>query len=83
VERSQDLAPTLEAAPGVDVSALMAAVRERATIGPRLVIRPNHALREASMEIFECVGAVQRGGCKSLRHRGRRHSKRRSFSVHA
>jgi putative ABC transport system permease protein len=43
----------LEAAPGVDVSALVAAVRERAADGPRLVVRSNRALREASMDIFD------------------------------
>jgi putative ABC transport system permease protein len=48
----------LEAAPGVDVSALVAAVRERAADGPRLVVRSNRALREASMEIFDRTFAI-------------------------
>ena len=48
----------LEAAPGVDVSALVAAVRERAAGGPRLVVRSNRALREASMEIFDRTFAI-------------------------
>jgi putative ABC transport system permease protein len=48
----------LEAAPGGDVSALVAAVRERAADGPRLVIRSNRALREASMEIFDRTFAI-------------------------
>src|SRR5204862_418544 len=48
----------LEAAPGVDVTALVAAVRERAAGGPRLVIRSNRALREASMEIFDRTFAI-------------------------
>jgi putative ABC transport system permease protein len=43
----------LEAAPGVDANALVAAVRERAAGGPRLVVRSNRALREASLEIFD------------------------------
>src|SRR5947208_3044602 len=48
----------LEAAPGVDVTALVAAVRGRAAGGPRLVIRSNRALREASMEIFDRTFAI-------------------------
>jgi putative ABC transport system permease protein len=48
----------LEAAPGVDVNALVAAVRERAAGGPRLVVRSNRALREASMEIFDRTFAI-------------------------
>jgi len=48
----------LEAAPGVDVSALVAAVRERAAGGPRLLVRSNRALREASMEIFDRTFAI-------------------------
>ncbi|HEY3099308.1 MAG TPA: ABC transporter permease [Methylomirabilota bacterium] len=48
----------LEAAPGVDVSALVTAVRERAAGGPRLVIRSNRALREASLEIFDRTFAI-------------------------
>jgi putative ABC transport system permease protein len=48
----------LEAAPGVDVDALMATLRERAADGPRLVIRSNRALREASLEIFDRTFAI-------------------------
>src|SRR2546422_1060410 len=48
----------LEAAPGVDVNALVAAVRERAAGGPRLIVRSNRALREASMEIFDRTFAI-------------------------
>jgi putative ABC transport system permease protein len=48
----------LEAAPGVDVDALVAAVRERAGGGPRLVVRSNRALREASLEIFDRTFAI-------------------------
>jgi putative ABC transport system permease protein len=48
----------LEAAPGVDVNALVAAVRERAAGGPRLLVRSNRALREASMEIFDRTFAI-------------------------
>ncbi|HEX5816951.1 MAG TPA: FtsX-like permease family protein [Methylomirabilota bacterium] len=48
----------LEAAPGVDVDALVAAVRERAAGGPRLVVRSNRALREVSLEIFDRTFAI-------------------------
>jgi len=48
----------LEAAPGVDVNALVAAVRERVADGPRLVIRSNRALREASLQIFDRTFAI-------------------------
>jgi putative ABC transport system permease protein len=48
----------LEAAPGVDVDALVAAVRERAAGGPQLVVRSNRALREASLEIFDRTFAI-------------------------
>jgi putative ABC transport system permease protein len=48
----------LEAAPGVDIDALAAAVRDRAAGGPRLVIRSNRALREASLEIFDRTFAI-------------------------
>jgi putative ABC transport system permease protein len=48
----------LEAAPGVDVEALVAAVRERAAGGPQLVVRSNRALREASLEIFDRTFAI-------------------------
>jgi putative ABC transport system permease protein len=48
----------LEAAPGVDVEALVAAVRARAAGGPRLVVRSNRALREASLEIFDRTFAI-------------------------
>jgi len=43
----------LEAAPGVDIDALVAAVRDRAAGGPQVVVRSNRALREASLEIFD------------------------------
>ncbi|HEV8471228.1 MAG TPA: FtsX-like permease family protein [Methylomirabilota bacterium] len=48
----------LEAAPGVDVNALVAVVRERAAGGPSLVIRSNRALRETSLEIFDRTFAI-------------------------
>jgi putative ABC transport system permease protein len=48
----------LEAAPGVDVDALVATIRERAAGGPQLVIRSNRALREASLEIFDRTFAI-------------------------
>ena len=48
----------LEAGPGVDVDALVAAVRARAAGGPRLVVRSNRALREASLEIFDRTFAI-------------------------
>jgi putative ABC transport system permease protein len=48
----------LEAAPGVDADALVAAVRERAGDGPRLVVRSSRALREASLEIFDRTFAI-------------------------
>ena len=48
----------LEAAPGVDVDALVAAVRARAGGGPRLVVRSNRALREVSLEIFDRTFAI-------------------------
>jgi putative ABC transport system permease protein len=48
----------LEAAPGVDVEALVAAVRARAAGGPRLLVRSNRALREASLEIFDRTFAI-------------------------
>jgi putative ABC transport system permease protein len=48
----------LEAAPGVDVDALVAAVRARAAGGPTLVIRSNRALREASLQIFDRTFAI-------------------------
>jgi len=48
----------LEAAPGVDVNALVATIRERAAGGPQLVIRSNRALREASLEIFDRTFAI-------------------------
>jgi len=48
----------LEAGPGVDADALVAAVRERAGGGPRLVVRSNRALREASLEIFDRTFAI-------------------------
>jgi putative ABC transport system permease protein len=48
----------LEAAPGVDVDALVGAVRERAAGGPRVVVRSNRALREASLQIFDRTFAI-------------------------
>jgi putative ABC transport system permease protein len=48
----------LEAAPGVDVDALVATVRDRAAGGPSLVIRSNRALRETSLEIFDRTFAI-------------------------
>jgi putative ABC transport system permease protein len=48
----------LEAAPGVDVAALVAAVRERGGDGRRLVVRSNRALREASLVIFDRTFAI-------------------------
>jgi putative ABC transport system permease protein len=48
----------LEAAPGVDVDALVAGVRERAGSGTRLVVRSNRALRETSLEIFDRTFAI-------------------------
>jgi putative ABC transport system permease protein len=48
----------LEAAPGVGVDALVAAVRERAAGGPQVIVRSNRALREASLEIFDRTFAI-------------------------
>jgi putative ABC transport system permease protein len=48
----------LEAAPGVDVDALVTAVRERAGSGTRLVVRSNRALRDTSLEIFDHTFAI-------------------------
>jgi putative ABC transport system permease protein len=48
----------IEVAPGVDASALMAALRERAAGGQDVVIRSNKALREASLEIFDRTFAI-------------------------
>ena len=48
----------LEAAPGVEVDALVAAVRERAGEGRRLVVRSNRALRETSLVIFDRTFAI-------------------------
>jgi putative ABC transport system permease protein len=48
----------LEAGPGVDVDALVAAVRERAAGGPAVVVRSHRALREASLEIFDRTFAI-------------------------
>jgi putative ABC transport system permease protein len=48
----------LEAAPGVDAGALVAAVRARAAGGPEVVVRSNRALREASLEIFDRTFAI-------------------------
>jgi putative ABC transport system permease protein len=48
----------IEVAPGVDASALMAALRERAAGGQDVVVRSNKALREASLEIFDRTFAI-------------------------
>jgi putative ABC transport system permease protein len=48
----------LDAAPGVDVDRLVAAVRERGAGGPQLIVRSNRALREASLEIFDRTFAI-------------------------
>jgi putative ABC transport system permease protein len=48
----------LEAAPGVDVDALVMVVRERAGEGRRLVVRSNRSLREASLVIFDRTFAI-------------------------
>ena len=48
----------LEAAPGVDAEQLIGKVRERTAGGPRLVIRSNRALREASLKIFDRTFAI-------------------------
>lgn len=43
----------LYAAPGQDVDALVASVRERARGEQALLVRPNRSLRQASMEVFD------------------------------
>ena len=48
----------IEVAPGVDASALMAALRERAAGGQDVVVRSNKALREASLDIFDRTFAI-------------------------
>jgi putative ABC transport system permease protein len=48
----------VDAAPGVDVGALMAALRERAAGRQDVVVRSNRALREASLEIFDRTFAI-------------------------
>ena len=48
----------IEAAPGADLPALMAALRERAAGGQDLVVRSNRALREASLQIFDRTFAI-------------------------
>jgi putative ABC transport system permease protein len=48
----------LEAAAGVDVDDLVAAVRARAAGGPDVVVRSNRALREASLAIFDRTFAI-------------------------
>jgi putative ABC transport system permease protein len=48
----------IEAAPGVDLLRLMAALRERAGGGQEVVVRSNRALREASLEIFDRTFAI-------------------------
>jgi len=48
----------IEAAPGADLGALMAALRERAAGDQVVVVRSNRALREASLEIFDRTFAI-------------------------
>jgi putative ABC transport system permease protein len=48
----------IEAAPGADLGALMAALRERAAGDQEVVVRSNRALREASLEIFDRTFAI-------------------------
>ena len=48
----------IEALPGVDLGALMAALRERAAGEQEVVVRSNRALREASLEIFDRTFAI-------------------------
>jgi putative ABC transport system permease protein len=48
----------IEAAPGTDVAALVAALRARAGVDQEIVVRSNRALREASLEIFDRTFAI-------------------------
>jgi putative ABC transport system permease protein len=48
----------LYAAPGVDVERLMVTLRERAAGVQDVIIRSNHALRDASLEIFDRTFAI-------------------------
>ena len=48
----------IDAAPGGDVGALVAALRERAAGTQDVVVRDNRALREASLEIFDRTFAI-------------------------
>jgi putative ABC transport system permease protein len=48
----------IEAAPGADLGALMADLRERAAGDQEVVVRSNRALREASLEIFDRTFAI-------------------------
>ena len=49
----------IEATPGTDVDALMAALRERAAgSGQEIVVRSNRALREISLQIFDRTFAI-------------------------
>jgi len=48
----------IEAAPGADLGALMADLRERAAGDQEIVVRSNRALREASLEIFDRTFAI-------------------------
>ena len=48
----------IEAAPGVEIGALMGDLRARAAGGPEVVVRSNRALREASLEIFDRTFAI-------------------------
>jgi len=48
----------IEAAPGTDLGALMAALRTRAAGGQEVVVRSNRALSEASLAIFDRTFAI-------------------------
>ena len=48
----------IDAAPGISVDALMAALRERAGSEQDVIVRSNRALREASLEIFDRTFAI-------------------------
>jgi putative ABC transport system permease protein len=48
----------IEAAPGADLGALVAALRERAAGDQVVMVRSNRALREASLEIFDRTFAI-------------------------
>jgi putative ABC transport system permease protein len=48
----------IEAVPGTDLGALMADLRGRAAGDQEIVVRSNHALREASLQIFDRTFAI-------------------------